>query len=57
MIPGKKEISMAKYSRLKVITTMLETGAVPIFYHADPDIAEKVIDIRRMKKIKLLKLN
>ncbi len=34
---------MAKYSRLKVLTTMIETGAVPLFYHNDPDIAEKVI--------------
>jgi 2-dehydro-3-deoxyphosphogluconate aldolase / (4S)-4-hydroxy-2-oxoglutarate aldolase len=34
---------MAKYSRLKVLTSMLETGVVPLFYHADPDIAEKVI--------------
>lgn len=34
---------MAKYSRLKVLTSMIETGFVPVFYHADVDTAEKVI--------------
>jgi 2-dehydro-3-deoxyphosphogluconate aldolase/(4S)-4-hydroxy-2-oxoglutarate aldolase len=34
---------MAKYSRLKVLTTMVETGLVPLFYHDDPDVAEKII--------------
>jgi len=34
---------MAKYSRLKVLTTMIETGVVPVFYHSDPDVAAKVI--------------
>lgn len=34
---------MAKYSRLKVLTTMIETGFVPVFYHADPDVAEGVV--------------
>jgi 2-dehydro-3-deoxyphosphogluconate aldolase/(4S)-4-hydroxy-2-oxoglutarate aldolase len=34
---------MAKYSRLRVLTTMIETGCVPLFYHGDPDVAEKVI--------------
>ena len=34
---------MAKYSRLKVITTMIETGAVPLFYHDDPEVAAEVI--------------
>jgi 2-dehydro-3-deoxyphosphogluconate aldolase/(4S)-4-hydroxy-2-oxoglutarate aldolase len=34
---------MPKYSRLKVLTTMLETGIVPLFYHDDPAVAEKVI--------------
>jgi 2-dehydro-3-deoxyphosphogluconate aldolase/(4S)-4-hydroxy-2-oxoglutarate aldolase len=34
---------MAKYSRLKVLTTMIETGFIPLFYHDDPAIAEKVI--------------
>jgi hypothetical protein len=31
---------MAKYSRLKVLTSMLETGHVPFFYHADPAVTE-----------------
>jgi 2-dehydro-3-deoxyphosphogluconate aldolase / (4S)-4-hydroxy-2-oxoglutarate aldolase len=34
---------MAKYSRLKVLTTMIETGVVPLFYHNDPEVAAKVI--------------
>jgi 2-dehydro-3-deoxyphosphogluconate aldolase/(4S)-4-hydroxy-2-oxoglutarate aldolase len=34
---------MAKYSRLKVLTSMLETGVVPLFYHAEPDVAEQVV--------------
>src|SRR5674476_1165307 len=28
--------------RLKVLNTMLETGMVPVFYHADIDVARKV---------------
>ena len=34
---------MAKYSRLKVLTSMLEIGVLPLFYHDDPAVAEKVI--------------
>ncbi|HSF80506.1 MAG TPA: bifunctional 4-hydroxy-2-oxoglutarate aldolase/2-dehydro-3-deoxy-phosphogluconate aldolase [Anaerolineales bacterium] len=34
---------MAKYSRLKVLTTMIETGLVPIFYHADIEVASQVV--------------
>ena len=34
---------MTKYSRLKVLTTMIETGVVPLFYHDDPDVAASVI--------------
>jgi 2-dehydro-3-deoxyphosphogluconate aldolase/(4S)-4-hydroxy-2-oxoglutarate aldolase len=34
---------MAKYSRLKVLSTMIETGLVPLFYHDDPDVATEVI--------------
>ena len=34
---------MSQYSRLKVLTTMIETGMVPVFYHADPDVAVNVI--------------
>ena len=34
---------MAKYTRLQVLITMIETGLVPLFYHADPDIAARVI--------------
>jgi 2-dehydro-3-deoxyphosphogluconate aldolase/(4S)-4-hydroxy-2-oxoglutarate aldolase len=34
---------MAKYSRLKVLTTMIETGLVPLFYHHDVEVAEKAV--------------
>lgn len=34
---------MAKYSRLKVLTTIIETGMVPIFYHPSPETAANVI--------------
>jgi 2-dehydro-3-deoxyphosphogluconate aldolase/(4S)-4-hydroxy-2-oxoglutarate aldolase len=34
---------MAQYSRLKVLTSMIETGMVPVFYHPDPDVAMCVI--------------
>jgi 2-dehydro-3-deoxyphosphogluconate aldolase/(4S)-4-hydroxy-2-oxoglutarate aldolase len=34
---------MARYSRLKVLTIMIETGMVPVFYHSDPEIAARVI--------------
>ncbi|MCE1252283.1 MAG: bifunctional 4-hydroxy-2-oxoglutarate aldolase/2-dehydro-3-deoxy-phosphogluconate aldolase [Anaerolineae bacterium] len=34
---------MAKYSRLQVLTTMIDTGMVPVFYNADVDIAARVI--------------
>src|SRR5512136_666964 len=34
---------MAKYSRLKVLSTMIETGMVPVFYHPDPVIVINVI--------------
>lgn len=34
---------MAKFSRLKVLTTMIETGVVPLFYHDDPVVAARVI--------------
>jgi 2-dehydro-3-deoxyphosphogluconate aldolase/(4S)-4-hydroxy-2-oxoglutarate aldolase len=34
---------MAQYSRLKVLTTMIETGMVPVFYHPDPEVAVNII--------------
>jgi len=34
---------LAKYSRLKVLNTMIETGLVPLFYHDDPEVATEVI--------------
>ena len=35
---------MAKYSRLKVLTSMIEVGMVPVFYHSDPQAAIRVIE-------------
>ena len=34
---------MAQFSRLKVLTSMIEVGVVPVFYHPDPDVAVNVI--------------
>jgi 2-dehydro-3-deoxyphosphogluconate aldolase / (4S)-4-hydroxy-2-oxoglutarate aldolase len=34
---------MSQYSRLFVLTAMIETGLVPVFYHPDPDVSVKVI--------------
>ncbi len=34
---------MAKYSRLYVLTTILETGMIPVFYHPDPAVAGRVM--------------
>jgi len=34
---------MAKYSRLRVLNTMIETGLVPVFYHRDVDVAAKIV--------------
>ncbi len=34
---------MAKYSRLVVINTMVETGLVPLFYHEDINISKQVL--------------
>lgn len=34
---------MSQYSRLKVLTTLIETGLVPVFYHPDPEVAVNVI--------------
>lgn len=34
---------MAKYSRLEVVNTMIETGLVPLFYHEDINISKQVL--------------
>lgn len=34
---------MAKFTRLQVYQTMVNTGIVPVFYHADTEIAKKVL--------------
>ena len=33
---------MARFSRLKVLTTMMDTGMVPVFYHASFEVARDV---------------
>lgn len=33
---------MARFPRLKVLTSMVETGVVPVFYDADIEVAKKV---------------
>lgn len=34
---------MAKHSRLYVLTTMIETGLVPIFYNGDIEVASRIV--------------
>ena len=34
---------MAKYNKIQVISTMKETGLVPVFYHSDIEIAKQVV--------------
>jgi len=34
---------MAKYSRLEVAQTMIDTGLVPLFYHDDIEVSKKVL--------------
>ena len=33
---------MARFSRLKVLNTMVETGMVPVFYHPSLEVAREV---------------
>ena len=33
---------MARFPRLKVLNTMIQTGMVPVFYNADIEVARKV---------------
>jgi 2-dehydro-3-deoxyphosphogluconate aldolase/(4S)-4-hydroxy-2-oxoglutarate aldolase len=34
---------MARFSRLKVLNTIVDTGLVPVFYNADVKVAKKVV--------------
>ena len=34
---------MAKYDKLQVLATMQQTGLVPVFYHADAEVAKRVL--------------
>lgn len=33
---------MARFSRLEVLNTIVETGLVPLFYHSDVEVAKKI---------------
>lgn len=35
---------MARFSRLQTLTTMIETGLVPVFYHPDVEVASRIVD-------------
>ena len=37
-------MTMARFARLEVLSTMIETGLVPVFYHHDIEIAKKVVE-------------
>ena len=34
---------MAKFSRLRVLNTMIETGLIPVFYNGDVEVATKIV--------------
>jgi len=34
---------MARYSRLQVLNTMLDSGLVPVFYHPDLEVSKRVV--------------
>lgn len=38
---------MAKYSRLHVLNTMVNTGLIPVFYNGDVEVATKIIEACR----------
>jgi 2-dehydro-3-deoxyphosphogluconate aldolase / (4S)-4-hydroxy-2-oxoglutarate aldolase len=42
MLPEMKGGTMAKFSRMAVLNTMLKTGLVPVFYHANVEVAKQV---------------
>jgi len=35
---------MARFSRLEVLNTIVETGLVPVFYHSEVAVARKIIE-------------
>ena len=37
-----QEHHMARFARLKVLTTMIDTGLVPVFYHPNLEVARQV---------------
>ena len=34
---------MARFSRIKVVLTMQETGIIPVFYHEDFQVCKKIL--------------
>ncbi|SCD22224.1 keto-hydroxyglutarate-aldolase/keto-deoxy-phosphogluconate aldolase [Proteiniphilum saccharofermentans] len=41
--PKSKIKKMAKFTRLQVYQTIVDTGIVPVFYHSDTEVAKKVL--------------
>ena len=37
---------MARFARLDVLNTMIETGLVPVFHHAEGDVAAAISGAR-----------
>ena len=35
---------MARFSRLEVLNTMIEIGAIPVFYNKDVEVAKKIVE-------------
>ncbi len=35
---------MARFSRLKVLNTMIEIGVIPVFYNKDVEVAKKIVE-------------
>jgi 2-dehydro-3-deoxyphosphogluconate aldolase/(4S)-4-hydroxy-2-oxoglutarate aldolase len=35
---------MARFTRMQVLNAMLDSGLVPVFYHADVEVAKKVVE-------------
>ena len=34
---------MARFSRMEVLNTIMETGLIPVFYNPDPEVAKKIV--------------
>jgi len=43
VFPAKNNLTMAKFNKIQVLTTMAQTGMIPVFYHKDPEVAKNVL--------------